>query len=105
MARLVLRPNFEDLPFEEQIVSIGQATAEGWYRANKRPGTQFIDKTFSDAVRNPVNGKMYTNRQQYEADIRSAGCRVVGNDLPTHDGFKVHEVKPTDGVLDASRRN
>ena len=33
-----------------------------------------------DAIRNPVDGRIYDSKSQYERAVRSRGARIVGND-------------------------
>jgi len=102
--RFIRHPDAANRSRGERYVTIEQAIKEGWYKFFSVPAFQYIDKTFGEAVMNPINGKHYTSRQKYEADVKAAGGRIVGNDIPTHEGYKIHERKPTDGVIDANRR-
>jgi hypothetical protein len=102
--RLIKHPDAANRPYGQKYVTINQAIEEGWYEFSSVRAFQVIDKTFSEAVMNPINGKYYTSRQKYEADVKAAGGRIVGNDIPTHEGYKIHETRPDDGVLDASYR-
>jgi len=49
---------------------------------NPVPPMHYAGNDSMKATKNPVNGKIYESRSAYEAAVRNAGCRIVGNDLP-----------------------
>mgnify|MGYP007071579237 CR=1 FL=1 len=56
-----------------------------------------------DSVFNPVDGRRYSSRRQYEAEVHAHGCTVVGNESWATKPHDVHEPTEADVVGDVKR--
>ena len=71
------------------------------------PAPMIMNATLDDGrghgVINPVDGKRYSNRRQFEAEVQAHGCSIVGNDRRGYTKQKPPEIADADVVGDIKR--
>lgn len=78
---------------------IWDTTARDWvpaerYRAPAPKGPMVIPDACE--IKSMADGKVYTSKRSYYADIRARGYEIVGNEPPTKRGYE-----PNDAAIDA----
>lgn len=71
------------------------------------PSPMIMNSTLDDGrgngVVNPVDGKRYANRRQFEAEVQAHGCTVVGNDPWTTRKRKAEEPSEREIITDIKK--
>lgn len=71
------------------------------------PSPMIMSSTLDDGrghgVVNPVDGKRYANRRQFEAEVQAHGCTVMGNDPLSYKRQKPPEIDANDIVRDIKK--